>query len=325
MAATPRERAIAALELKPPRPGLVPACELEYQLGPEKFGRDFHWWEDLTRLSRNEQQERAIADADLFVDICTHYDLAFLIIGTPTGAHDPVEWVRVVVDRVRQRSGDRFLLIVSRDGTLSLPSGSDMAPLVYRMTDDRKNLLRELGERVDGVLENCAALMKAGLDGFALCADYCYNSGPWLSPVMFAEFVTPFLQRLIDGMRSMGAYTIKHTDGNILPIIDQLLECRPHALHSLDPQAGVDIREVKAQYARQVCLIGNVMCSLLQTGTRQQIIESTRYCLEHGMPGGGYIFSTSNVAFRGMPPAHFDLIHDVRRRRGLYPGAGQET
>ena len=56
-----------------------------------------------------------------------------------------------------------------------------------------------------------------GLDGFALCSDYCLNTGPFLSPQRFGEFVTPYLARLIQGYRDMGFYTIKHTDGNILP------------------------------------------------------------------------------------------------------------
>lgn len=57
--------------------------------------------------------------------------------------------------------------------------------------------------------------------------------------------MTPFLKKLIAGYRSMGFYVIKHTDGNIMPIIDQLVDTNPHALHSLDPQAGVDIAEIK--------------------------------------------------------------------------------
>jgi uroporphyrinogen decarboxylase len=32
-----------------------------------------------------------------------------------------------------------------------------------------------------------------------------------------------------------------------MPILDQLVAANPHALHSLDPQAGVDIAEVKAR------------------------------------------------------------------------------
>jgi hypothetical protein len=32
---------------------------------------------------------------------------------------------------------------------------------------------------------------------------------------------------LIQGYRELGFYTIKHTDGNIMPILDQLVEANP--------------------------------------------------------------------------------------------------
>ena len=128
----------------------------------------------------------------------------------------------------------------------------------------------------------------------ALCRDYCFNAGPFLSPRQFAEFITPYLAQQVRAFREMGFYTIKHTDGNILPIIDQLVQANPHALHSLDPQAGIDIADIKRRYGKQICLIGNVHCGLMDTGTTEQVIESARYALKHGMPEGGYIFSTSN-------------------------------
>lgn len=43
---------------------------------------------------------------------------------------------------------------------------------------------------------------------------------------MFDEFVTPYLKQLITGYREMGFYVIKHTDGNIMPILD-LVACDP--------------------------------------------------------------------------------------------------
>ena len=85
-----------------------------------------------------------------------------------------------------------------------------------------------------------------------------------------------------------------------MPILDSLVECNPHALHSLDPQGGVDIAKVKRLVGNKVCLIGNVNCGLLDTGTDDEVIEPARYALKHGMPGGGYIFSTSNCIYTGM-------------------------
>lgn len=43
-----------------------------------------------------------------------------------------------------------------------------------------------------------------------------------------------------------------------MPIIDSLISAQPHALHSIDPIAGVDIREVKRLYGDKVALCGNV-------------------------------------------------------------------
>ena len=92
----------------------------------------------------------------------------------------------------------------------------------------------------------------------------------------------------------------------------------PHALHSLDPQAGVDIAEVKRLYGDKVCLIGNVNCGLMDTGTEDEVRESCRYALRHGMPGGGFIFSTSNCIYTGMRLSRYELMLDVWRAEGVY-------
>ncbi|MCK4276039.1 MAG: hypothetical protein KAX78_05965, partial [Phycisphaerae bacterium] len=173
---------------------------------------------------------------------------------------------------------------------------------------------------VDRALERGERFAKHGvLDGFTLCADYCFNDGPFLSPEMFDEFVTPYLTDVIAGYREMGFYAIKHTDGNIMPILDSLVSARPHALHSLDPQGHVDIAEVKRLVGDRVCLIGNVNCGLLQTGTDEEVIASARYALQNGMPDGGYVFSTSNCIYTGLSLERYELILDVWRKEGYYP------
>jgi uroporphyrinogen decarboxylase len=80
----------------------------------------------------------------------------------------------------------------------------------------------------------------------------------------------------------------------------------------------VDIAEVKRRYGDRLCLIGNVNCGLLDSGSDQEVIESTRYALRHGMTGGGYIFSTSNCVYTGMRLARYELMLDVWRKEGNY-------
>lgn len=192
-----------------------------------------------------------------------------------------------------------------------------MEAFAFRMVDEPEKVHAEASAMVDHMLAYAERLRDhGGLDGFALCADYCLNTGPFLSPRQFSEFVTPYLARLIKGERDLGFYTIKHTDGNIMPILDQLVQAKPHALHSIDPQTGVDIAEVKRLVGDRVCLIGNVNCGLLDSGTDDEVVENVRYCLKHGMPGGGYIFSTSNCIYTGMRLARYELMLDTWREYG---------
>jgi uroporphyrinogen decarboxylase len=75
---------------------------------------------------------------------------------------------------------------------------------------------------------------------------------------------------------------------------------------------------IKKKVGKQVCLIGNVNCGLLDSGTDRECIDSARYALNHGMPDGGYIFSTSNCIYTGMRLERYELILDVWRRHGQY-------
>ncbi len=317
---TPRQNFITALELGTPV-GLVPHFELVFFLTMEAFGkvhpshRYYEQWNQMTEKERCIHREDM---ADLYIATAERFGHAAIFIHPNP---DSLEETIHLVDLIHQKSGDRFFILRHGDATFSLPDGNEMVEFSYRIADDLQGLKAEAATRVDRALEQAEKLAKyGGLDGFALCSDYCFNRGPFLSPTLFGELITPYLARLTQAYREMGFYVIKHTDGNIMPILDQLVETQPHALHSLDPQAGVDIAEIKQRYGQQVCLIGNVNCGLLDTGTDQEVVESARYALQHGMPGGGYIFSTSNCIYTGMRLSRYELMLDVWRQEGIYPG-----
>ena len=136
---------------------------------------------------------------------------------------------------------------------------------------------------------------------------------------MFDELIAPYLKAVIDGYRSMGYYSIKHTDGNILPIVRQMADCGPDAIHSLDPQGGVSIPEVRRLIGDNIALIGNVNCGLMQTGSDEECRADILRSLREGMERGyGYIFSTSNCAYTGMPLERYEMMLELWRRHGNY-------
>ena len=309
---TPRERAILALDLN--QPDEVPTFELAFQLTEEVFGQDYNKGEIWKGKTEKERERMAEENASLYIKVAERYNYSIIMeTYAPT-----TEDIILTIKKIREASRDKYLLICHGDATYAIPPGDKMVEFIYAL-HDRKEEMKEKAQRmVDEALERGRKLVDNGIDGFALCADYCFNTGPFLSPAMFKEFITPYLEQLIQGYRKMGVYVIKHTDGNIMPIIDQLVECGPHAIHSLDPMAGVDIAEVKKKYGDKVCLIGNVNCALLQTGTREEILESCRYAMENGKPGGGYIFSTSNCVFKGVPLENYELMMDYYEKNKKY-------
>ncbi len=319
----PRERFIRALN-RQPLTGRVPHFELVFYLTMEAFGkvhpthRRYDQWfqmeEKERQLHRNEMAEIYIATAERFEHS------AIFIHPNPGGVDETCR----LIDLIREKSGDRYFIMRHGDATFSVPDGTHMQDFSYRISDDLDGLKAEAAAWVEDAIRDAEAYARhrdvrgTGLDGFALCSDYCFNTGPFLSPRLFAELITPYLARLTRAYRDLGFYVIKHTDGNIMPILDQLVQTEPHALHSIDPQGGVDIAEVKRLVGDRVCLIGNVNCSMLDTGTEQQVIDSARYALRHGMPGYGYIFSTSNCIYTGMRLSRYELMLDVWRKEGNY-------
>lgn len=309
---THRERAIAALECR--IPDRVPTFELEYQLAPLMFGHDFLYEHQLQGLSQKEIDYKLEENANFMVQV---YDrLEYSII--PLAFLSP-EHIMETAKHIHRLTHGNVLLTFHGDGTFEIPDGEHMYDFVYRISDDPDSVHEEARQRMNDAVERNKKMFDAGVESFILCADYCYNSGPFLSPRMFSEYITPYLATIIDEIRKMGGYAIKHTDGNIMPILDQLISCRPHAIHSLDPMAGVDIAEVKKiTSAAGVAICGNVNCALMQTGTDEQVRESALYALKHGKPGGGYFYTTSNVPFRGLPAERYQMILDIWKQHRDY-------
>jgi len=322
---TQRQRFIDALEGRQVQ-GLVPHFELVFFLTMEAFGRvhptQRHYGQWL-QMSETERELHRKDIADLYVQIARRFNHSAIFVqgaggwGWMTDLADD-ECTRVM-ENIRRMSGEEYFLMMHGDCTMGLPNGNHMEEVALRLVEEPQKVKDECAAAVDNRLKCAERFKRDGLlDCWTLCSDYCFNSGPFLSPAQFDEFVTPYLTRLIAGYRELGFYVIKHTDGNIMPILDSLVAAKPHALHSLDPQGGVDIAELKKRIGKKLCLIGNVNCGLMDTGTDEQVAESTRYALKHGMPGGGYIFSTSNCVYTGMALRRYELMLDIWRKEGVY-------
>ena len=149
--------------------------------------------------------------------------------------------------------------------------------------------------------------------------DYAYNKGPLMSPKHFREFFYPGLCRVMGGYKALGLYVINHTDGNLWPILDMIIDSGIDCLDPIDPQAGMDLGEVKAKYGDRVALKGNVDCAQLLTfGTPDEVVEATKEALRVGMPGGGFILSSSNSIHSAVKPENYAAMLQTLQKYGRY-------
>ena len=164
--------------------------------------------------------------------------------------------------------------MIHGDPTYPIPTGDTMMEFSTMMYEEPEKIHAGTKRNVEFAQKLCAEMHRHPglLDGWALCSDYCFNVNPFYSRDMFAEFVQPYLKEILDYYRANGYYSIKHTDGNVMPILDMIVDCGPDAVHSLDPQGGVDLAEAKRLYGDRACLIGHVNCGRMQTGTAEEVI-----------------------------------------------------
>ena len=141
-----------------------------------------------------------------------------------------------------------------------------------------------------------------------------------ISPELYREMVKPHFNRLIRKFKDLGLYVIKHTDGNIMDVIDDLIDSGIDCLDPIDPLAGMDIRAIKEKYGSRVCLKGNLDCvSTLVDKSPEAVIAETRQCILDASMGGGHIISSSNSIHAGINPVNYRVFLEAVEEFGHYP------
>lgn len=191
--------------------------------------------------------------------------------------------------------------------------------LCYMITDP--GFVDEVLERIlEKQIKLAQNALRAGADIIIETDDYAFNNGPLCSPELFDRFLTPRLKRFCDAVHKEGGYMLKHTDGNIMKIMDSFIEAGIDGLQSIDPIAGMSMSEMKKMFGHKISLWGNIDCgNLLAYGTTDDVKEAVKTCIREGAPGGGFVLMSSNSIPYSAKPENFKAILDYGREYGKYP------
>jgi len=158
----------------------------------------------------------------------------------------------------------------------------------------------------------------AGAEVIALEGDLAFNTNTLMSPDQYAEFLGPYHTEIVENVHRKGAKIFKHSDGNLWPILDMLLDCGFDGIHPIQPQC-MDIGEVKRHMAGKACVLGNIDCMYtLCEATIDEVEQTVRETIEAAAPGGGYIMSSSNSVHPGCKPENYIAMVHAARKYGDY-------
>lgn len=171
----------------------------------------------------------------------------------------------------------------------------------------------------DHCFEVIDTAFKKGADFIACEGDLAHNPGPLMSPGHYDKFIGPYHQEICTHVHKQGGKIVKHSDGNLTPLIPGLLDAGFDGIHPIQPQC-MDIGDTKRKFGSRACIIGNIDCSyLLVFGTQDEVKQSVKETIIKAAPGGGYIISSSNSIHPGCKPENYLAMVKAARAYGQYP------
>lgn len=170
------------------------------------------------------------------------------------------------------------------------------------------HFLDELGEHVD--------IIKVG-------DDLGMQDRLLMSPQMYRSILKPVHADYLRFIRERThAKIFFHTDGDVFPLIDDLIEIGVDILNPIQTSAGqmANLPELKARWGDRLSFCGAIDTQkILPHGTPEEVREEVRRVIGILAPGGGYLLSSVHTVMNDVPPENVLAMVDAAREFGTYP------
>lgn len=255
--------------------------------------------------------------------------------GMPVAHHHPVREMRdldgfappepsraqlVLVDLMKARFGsEKAIFWMMRGAFVRSWRLVGMDNLMLQMYDDPAFVHRVAEMVTRYSLQQLDMVASAGVDVLVVEDDIADKNAPLISPALFKEFVEPYNRRLVDEAHRKGLAVVRHSDGNLWPILDVLIESGYDGLNPLEPQADMGMKKVKDYCGDRLCLLGNIDCQeLLPSGTEEQVEAAVKQVIDDAAAGGGLIIDSSNTYHPSVKPENVMAVFRATHRHGAY-------
>lgn len=194
-----------------------------------------------------------------------------------------------------------------------------------------EKFMMNLVENPDVISKMCNALGETYLKLFERCVKYEYVGGFWISddiaytesliisPKMIRKYLLPWYERFTSLAHENNLPFIFHSDGNLTPLIDDLIAIGIDAIHPIEPKA-MDVVELKKRVQNKLALFGSVDLDFpLSRGTPSDVIKYVKKRIKEIAPGGGFAIGSSNSITTYVPLENYRAMLDTVMKYGKYP------
>jgi len=161
-------------------------------------------------------------------------------------------------------------------------------------------------------------IIEREIDIFHVGDDYGSRQGPLLSPWLWRRFIKPRLRKIFAVPLRKSIPVSMHSDGNIRPIIEDLVEVGVRILNPVSP-LEMNPEEIRAEFGDKLCFWGTAdIHRTIPFGTPSQIIKEIRYRMATIAQTGGLIYH-ARLETPDTPPKNVVALIKALKRYGRYP------
>ena len=150
--------------------------------------------------------------------------------------------------------------------------------------------------------------------------DICGGSGPIVAPAILRQIYFPELRWAVEPLVSNGIGVIWHCDGNINPILEDIMGLGVMGLQGFEEEHGVDYADIVAlrdRAGRPISVWGCVsVTSTLPHGTPADVRASVERSFQLAGPARGFVLSSTSSVMPEVPHENIDALFQHGRDFG---------
>ena len=161
-------------------------------------------------------------------------------------------------------------------------------------------------------------ICKLDFDFIWAADDIAYHTSPFFSPRVYRRLLLPHTKKVADKITKPWIY---HSDGNLLPIWDDLLSQGMNAIHPLE-SGSMDLHYLKENYGHKVSFVGGIDLRILEAGTPEETEAEVKKLISILGPGYGYLLGASNSVTPDVIPENERAMLAALAKYGVYDAKG---